>query len=194
MKRRLLRAVFLILFFDQENGHQTADEQQIGIEQVEEYYAAHEDRFVLQRPVVKARFLLIAGDSPSLSQIRKKMASEEAQDLIDADSLAYSSALKFMTWNNDWIDAVSLAREFGMDHADMLRSMNGKWIEHKDTSGMVSLAYVSEMIRAGEMAPIDYCTPSIKDMIISARKQSLITSLERDLLNDARENGQFVIF
>ena len=122
------------------------------------------------------------------------MASEETQDLIDADSLAYSSALKFMTWNNEWIDAVSLAREFGMDHADMLRSMNGKWIEQKDTAGMVSLAYVSEMIRAGEMAPIDYCTPSIKDMIISARKQSLITSLERDLLNDARENGQFVIF
>ena len=81
-----------------------------------------------------------------------------------------------------------------MDHKDMLRSMNGKWIEQKDTAGMVSLAYISDMIRAGEMAPIDYCTPSIKDMIISSRKQSLITSLERDLLNDARENGQFVIY
>ena len=163
-------------------------------DKVEEYYAANKDRFVLQRPVVKARFLLIASDSPSLSQIRKKMASEEVQDLIDADSLAYSSALKFMTWNNEWLDAVSLAREFGMDHTDMLRSMNGKWIEQKDTAGMLSLAYISDMIRAGEMAPIDYCTPSIKDMIISSRKQSLITSLERDLLNDARENGQFVIY
>ena len=163
-------------------------------DKVEEYYAAHEERFVLDRPLVKARFLLIAADSPSLPQIRKKMASEEVQDLIDADSLAYSSALKFITWNNEWLDAVSLAREFGMDHEDMLRLMNGKWIEHKDTTGMVSLAYISDMIRIGEMAPIDYCTPSIKDMIISSRKQSLITSLERDLLNDARENGQFVIY
>ena len=72
--------------------------------------------------------------------------------------------------------------------------MSGKWIERKDTAGVVSLAYISDMIREGELAPLDYCTPSIKDMIISARKHSLITSLERDLLNDARENGQFVIY
>ena len=163
-------------------------------DKVEEYYSMHEERFMLDRPLVKARFLMIAADSPSLPQIRKKMASEEVQDLIDADSLAYSSALKFITWNNEWLDAASLAREFGMDHEDMLRLMNGKWIEHKDTTGMVSLAYISDMIRIGEMAPIDYCTPAIKDMIISSRKQSLITSLERDLLNDARENGQFVIY
>ena len=43
------------------------------------------------------------------------------------------------------------------------------------------------------MTPIEYSTPFIKDMIISARKQSLVTSLERDLLEDARVNGQFVI-
>ena len=163
-------------------------------DKVEEYYAAHPDRFVLQRPVVKARLLLIAGDSPSLAKIRKKMSSDDVQDLLDADSLAYSSALKFMTWNNEWIDAASLAREFGMDHVDMFRTMNGKWIESKDTVGMVTLAYISEIMRAGEMAPVDYCAASIRDMIISARKQALITSLERDLLNDARENGQFVIF
>jgi hypothetical protein len=163
-------------------------------DKVEEYYAAHEDRFILQRPVVKARFLLISGDSPSLPKIRKKMASDEVQDLLDADSLAYSSALKFMTWGNEWIDAALLSREFGMDHADMLRSMNGKWIERKDTAGVVSLAYISDQIRAGELAPLDCCAPSIKDMIISSRKQSLITSLEQDLLNDARKNGQFVIY
>ena len=34
----------------------------------------------------------------------------------------------------------------------------------------------------------------IKDMIISARKHELITKLEQDLLNDARENGKFVIY
>ena len=45
-----------------------------------------------------------------------------------------------------------------------------------------------------EVAPMDYCAPMIKDMIISARKQSLVNSLEQDLLKDARENGQFVIY
>lgn len=161
---------------------------------VEAYFAAHQSKFVLQRPVVKARYLHIASDSPSLPKIRKKMSSEDVQDIVEADSMAYSAALKFATWGNEWIDVAALAREFGTDHESVLRLAQGKWIEQKDTTGMIRVAYISGIIRSGEMAPVEYCTPAIKDMIISARKQELISTLERDLLNDARKDGQFVIF
>lgn len=163
-------------------------------EMVDEYYEGHLDKFVLQRPIVRARYLNIAADSPALKQLRKMMKSSDPNDLVEADSLAYSSALKFMTWNNDWIDAASLAGEFGTDYTSMLNSMSGGWIEYKDTTGFVKLAYVPEMIAKGRQAPVEYCSPMIKDMIISARKQALITGLERDLLNDARENGNFTIY
>ena len=163
-------------------------------EMVDEYYEAHADKFVLQRPIVRARYLNILADSPVLKQLRKMMKSSEPNDLVEADSLAYSSALKFMTWNNDWVDAALLAGEFGTDYNSMLASMSGGWIEQKDTTGYLKLAYVPEMIGRGRQAPVDYCAPMIKDMIISARKQALISGLERDLLNDARENGNFTIY
>ena len=163
-------------------------------EMVDEYYEAHADKFVLQRPIVRARYLNIVADSPVLKQLRKMMKSSEPNDLVEADSLAYSSALKFMTWNNDWIDAALLAGEFGRDYNSLLASMSGGWIEQKDTTGYLKLAYIPEMIAKGRQAPVDYCAPMIKDMIISARKQALISGLERDLLNDARENGNFTIY
>jgi hypothetical protein len=163
-------------------------------EMVDEYYEAHADKFVLQRPIVRARYLNILADSPVLKQLRKMMKSSEPNDLVEADSLAYSSALKFMTWNNDWVDAALLAGEFGTDYNSMLASMSGGWIEQKDTTGYLKLAYIPEMIGRGRQAPVDYCAPMIKDMIISARKQALISGLERDLLEDARENGNFTIY
>ena len=163
-------------------------------EMVDEYYEAHADKFVLQRPIVRARYLNILADSPVLKQLRKMMKSSEPNDLVEADSLAYSSALKFMTWNNDWVDAALLAGEFGTDYNSMLASMSGGWIEQKDTTGYLKLAYIPEMIGRGRQAPVDYCTPMIKEMIISARKQALISGLERDLLEDARENGNFTIY
>ena len=162
-------------------------------DEVQEYYETHKDRFVLQRPVVKARFIRIAEDSPVLKTIKKKMSSDEAEDILEADSLAFSSAYRFATWNNAWIDVATLAREFGQESASVLASMKTGWIERTDTSGISDIAYISEITPKGEMSPIEYSTPFIKDMIISARKQSLITSLERDLLEDARVNGQFVI-
>ena len=161
---------------------------------VDEYYNEHAEKFILQRPVMKARFLSIYGDSPRLETIKKRMSSSEVDDLVEADSLAYSSALKFATWNDEWIDISELSMEFGVDYQTLLGQIRGNWIERKDTTGLVKVAYISEMKRTGEMAPIEYCAPVIKDMIVSARKQSLVTGLERDLLDDARENGKFKIY
>ena len=81
-----------------------------------------------------------------------------------------------------------------MDYQTFLEQIRGNWVEKKDTTGLVRLAYISEMKRTGEMAPIEYSAPSIKDMIVSARKQELVNGLEQDLLNDARENGKFKIY
>ena len=163
-------------------------------EDIETYYAANINRFELPRPVVKARYLRIAADSPVLPKIRKKMSSDQVQDLLDADSLAYSSALKFTTWENSWVDVASLAREFGTDYVSVMSMMRGGWIEMTDSMWVTSVAYVPEMVPAGETAPLEYCMSQIRDMIISTRKQALITGLEQDLLRDAREKGQFVIF
>lgn len=162
-------------------------------DKVEEYYEAHKDKFILRRPLVKARFLKIPAESPTLKELKKKMSSEEVNDLFEADSLAYSSALKFEIWQNNWVDIALVASELGMDYTSVLASMKGKWVEKTDTTGVMTVAYISEIISEGHVAPIEYSTPSIKDMIISVRKQQLVSTLERDLLNEARENGQFVI-
>ena len=163
-------------------------------ENVEEYYQAHQDKFILDRPIVKARYLNIDSESPSLAQIRKRMSSADANVLAEADSLAFSSALKFTIWQDKWIDIAVLAREYVSDYEQIMSKMNKGWIEVVDTVGYMKLTYISDMVAKGKVAPIEYCSENIRDIIISARKQELIMNLERDLLNDARENGQFVIY
>ena len=163
-------------------------------ELVEEYYAAHPEKFMLQRPLLRARYLNIAKDSPAIKSLKKMMKSSDPNVLVEADSVAYSVALKFTTWNNEWIDAAALAGEFGTDYNTMLQSINNGWIESADTTGYLKLAYIPEILHKGELAPIEFSAPDIKDIILSARKQALIATLERDLLNDARENGNFIIY
>jgi hypothetical protein len=163
-------------------------------ELVEEYYNSHQEKFILARPLVKARFLSISDESPAKDQIRKRMSSDEVEDLVEADSLAYSSAYKFTTWSDEWVDVTVLAREFPLDYETMLSQVRNRWIEKVDTLGVARLAYISDMMKKGEVAPIEYSAPVIRDIIISTRKQTLISTLEQDLLNDARENGKFVIY
>lgn len=163
-------------------------------DKVEEYFNAHQDKFVLERPVLKARYLRILADSPVVEPIRRKMSSDNPADIDEADSLAYSSAMKFTSWDDRWIDVNVLAREYGTDWKTLLSMRKGNWVSRTDTTGILHEAYIAGMVPAGNVAPLEFSSEKIKDIILSSRKQALITALERDLLNDARENGTFVIY
>ena len=163
-------------------------------DKIEEYYETHKESFRLTRPLVKARFLRIHTDSPMLETIRKKMDSSDANDLIEADSLAFSSAIMFTTWRDEWQDVIVLAKEMGVSYDSVLGMARNGWIRQDDTTGVTNLAFVSETINSGDYAPVSYTSARIKDIIISTRKQALISSLEQDLLKDAHENGKIVIY
>ena len=126
--------------------------------EIDEYYHSHQDLFLLDVPIVKARFLDIMQDSPNLEMIKDKMSSDKVEDVEIADSLAYSSALRYEDSSEKWVDMVSFSRNFGTDYGTLLSKLdkNG-FIELPDELGDVKIAYICEMQRVGELADIDYC-------------------------------------
>jgi len=145
-------------------------------------------------PIVKARFVSILSDSPNLEMIKKKMSSHDVEEVVEADSLAYSSALRFTNFDDKWIDVISLAREFGTDYVSMLSKKDGAFIEISDGHGNENIAFISQMMQSGQTAPLEYCSGRIKDIIINSRKHDLISTLEQELLDDARDKERFVIY
>ena len=162
--------------------------------EIENYYDAHNDLFVLDIPIFKARFLDIMEDSPNYETIRRRMSSNKYEDIAEADSLAYSSALRYVDWSDRWIDAVTLAREFGTDYGTMLSKISGSYIEMREERGDVKVAYILDTRRAGTLAPLEYCEDRIRDIIINTRKQKLLTTLEQDLLDNALSKENFIIY
>ena len=113
---------------------------------------------------------------------------------MEADSLAFSSAIRYMDNSNNWMDAVSLAREFDTDYVTMLSRQQASFIEMPQESGDVKLAYIVDIRKAGTVAPIEFCEERIKDIIISNRKRSILSDLERDLLKDATDRNALTIY
>ena len=163
--------------------------------EIDDYYHSHGDLFTLEVPIVKARFLDIMQDSPNRDVIKDKMSSSDIEDLEAADSLAYSSALRYEDTSDKWVDMVTFARNFGTDYGTLLSKLdkNG-FIEIPDERGDVKIAYICDIQRAGELAELDYCRNRIKDIIISTRKQSLLTNLEKELLSDALDKESLIIY
>ena len=94
-RKSLLKYRYELLYVNERLDTTVSDDM------VEKYYNEHKGSFVLRRPLVKARYLCIHTDSPGLGPIRKKMGSSNSEDIIEADSMAFSAAMEFTTWGGE---------------------------------------------------------------------------------------------
>lgn len=166
----------------------------VSLQQIEKYYTEHIANFTLPTPIVKARFLNISEESPNLEVIRKKMTSKKDSDVIEADSIARVSAFRYTDFGDRWIDMVSLSREFGTDYGSVVSQLQDNEIRIPDGSGNLNIAFISSYVRAGETGPVEYFSERIRDIILSTRKQALLSGLERDLIENARDRDFFVVY
>lgn len=162
-------------------------------EEIQAFFEANENIFILAAPIVKARMVCIPSTSPLKEEIVKLLSSEDEDDLVLLDSLSYSANGRFNSYDGKWIDIVALSREFGLDYGTLLSSMRKSYIDIVDDQGMESIAFVSDMIGSAQIPPIEYCTDKIRESIINKRKYALSTTLERELLEDALRSGTFEI-
>lgn len=164
-------------------------------DEIAAYYEAHPDLFVLQAPIVRARFLDIMKGSPALEPIKKMMASDDQTDLNQADSLAYTSALRYEDRSGEWIDMSLFAKYFGCDYVTLLSKLRPDgYITMEDGQGDVKIGYVCQLLKPGATAPLAYCEGRIRDIVISNRKHALLASLEQDLLKNALDQEKLIIY
>ena len=162
--------------------------------QIDKYYEDHSANFKLSLPIAKAVYMNISEDSPNLEIIKKKMRSDKPEMRVEADSIAYSSAFRYTDFGNKWVDLVKLSREVGTDYGTLLSLVKDGYVELPDGNGNLNIVYFFSLMRAGQTGPVEYYEEQIRDIILSTRKQALLVRLERDLIENARNQENFVIY
>ena len=187
-RRALLRYRYEQLYINQRLDTLVTEEE------VGAYYQANPDKFILDRPVVKARYMIIPAESRNLKELRRLMSSEDDSDIMEAENLAYTAAIKYGDSSDSWKDIITLAQELGTDYKSLLGAIKNQFAELPDETGNLRIAYIVDMVPQGKTAPEEFCAERIRDIILNTRKHSLTTQLEQDLLEDARRNNKFVIY
>lgn len=187
-RRALLKYRYEQLYIDRRLDTLITDEE------IERYYKENAARFRLERPIFKARYLIIPADAKRLKTLKKKMSSDDEAEVAEADSLASMAAIKYVDASENWMDAILLAQELNTDYRSLTSAIRNQFAELPDDAGNLRIAYICEMVPEGKTAPLEYCKERIRDLILSGRKHHLELALENDLLEDARRNDKFVIY
>ena len=187
-RRTLLKYRYGQLYINQRLDTLVTDEE------IERYYKENPDRFRLELPILKARYMIIPADARSLKTLRRQMSSDDDNEVLEAEALASTVAIKYVDAADTWLDAITLAQELGTDYRSLLGSIKNQFAQLPDDAGNLRIAYIVDMVPEGKTAPREYVTDHIRDLILSARKHALESTLEQDLLEDARKNNKFVIY
>ena len=162
--------------------------------QIEDYYTKYQSAFNLERPVLRYRFLDIAKTCPDRETLIRLMTSDDADDCEMLDSLASTTALRFVDRSQEWSDVLVMAKDFDSNWQSLVHSMTNSFIRMRDpVTEEEKIAYVCE-IKSSGAAPLEYCRQEIISIIQSKRKHELLSTLEQELLEDAIEHKKLIIY
>ena len=154
-------------------------------EERKEYYAAHQESFVTLNGVFRGRFVKMHNSSPNLQMVRKLSGKNDVESVEKLEEIAYNAAHKFDNYGDNWVDMPIVARDMDVDLQWFVESLGKKGvIEHRDSS-YSNFVQIVEFVLPGEISPYEYNREKIGNIILSRRKQELVTVLHKEILNDA---------
>ncbi len=187
------RQKLLVYRYEQKYVQQRLDTL-ITEEEYAEYYESNPASFYAQTPIIKGLYIKISNNSPNVKMIKSLYRTVDEEQRNRLMELSYVSAEKSSFFYDQWMPINSLAQRTGISLGEIQSRFDSHNYMEKSHLGYTYYIYAEDYVSKGELLPYEYCKNSIRDIILSKRKQELITSLERNLLNDAIGSDKLIIY
>ena len=157
----------------------------ISEEEIENYYVANERNFNLSSNIVKALFVKVPVDVPSLDKIRILARSADQNDLQQLESICFQFAEKFDDFGEEWVTMDRLSVELPQDFVNPETYLRyNTWYETRDSSYVYLITFRDYRLRHS-LAPYEYVRNDIKSIILNNRRFEFLQTLENNIYNDA---------
>jgi len=173
---------------------QTKIDTLITEQEIESYYKKNKNNFKATEPLVKMRYINLVKGSSKFSAINIKFSRFSKKDKQDLQK----QAIQFKSYAlNDslWIDSNQVYEKLpfiNQENRDKYIA-SGMSYQYTDSSS-VWLVKVKDMISKNNILPLQYCKPTIKQILLNNRKTDLINKIQKELTNDAIKDNDFEIF
>ena len=162
--------------------------------QIEDYYNANSQNFLLKNNIVKVLYVKTPLNIPNIEKLKKLCYSTNPKDVEQLKSLCIQYANNFFMNDNTWLMFDDLKKEIGqLKEIPEFNIQNGKTFEFTDEKSFYFLKIV-EVKTKNTLSPLTFEKNNIKNMLINQRKQQLINSIKKDFFDKAKTNKELEIY
>ncbi len=157
---------------------------------LQQYYDDNSSRFTLHKPLVKGLFLKVPATAPSLSSLRRWVATETPDAVEHIEKYAVKNATGYDYFYDRWVwfDDVkdNIPYEFGDDTRFLQQNKNLE-VSH---NGVLYFLHLSDYKPAGAVMPYQFARSQIMEIMLNQRRVQFNRDLERELLEQAVAEGK----
>jgi hypothetical protein len=156
------------------------------------FYNENQDRFKLDKGLIKGLFLKIPINAPKLDEVKVWYKSNSAEALRNIEQYSVQNAISYDYFYDRWVGLDEVTSKIPLHIADANSFLrNNKSVEVSDSS-FCYLLNIKEYISSGNIAPYEYAEPQVVEMMINESKMSFLKDFENELFESAVKNGDVV--
>lgn len=156
------------------------------------FYDENQDQFELDHSLIKGLFLKIPIDAPNLDEVKKWYRSTSEASIEKIEKYSVQNAVVYDYFYDKWVsfDEVFVNIPIQVTNEnEFLRTHS--FVEIADSS-YCYLLNIEEYVAKGKIAPFEYASKQISDMLVNQRKVQFLKNFEEELYNDAIRGGNVV--
>lgn len=163
--------------------------------EIKEYYREKSENFILRENLAKCIFVRFPKDVPNLRRFKKYFNNYPSEDSVAFWEYANKFSDKTFAEHQTWVKFEEILMEtplFDLNDKTTFLKKNSS-IEVADDSFTYFIKILDKRT-IGEVAPMQYISERIEDIIINKRKIALKKELEKRVYDEAVEQNAFEIY
>lgn len=163
-------------------------------DEIIQYYEKNQDKFLLDRPLIKGIFLKIPIDALQIEQVRTWYKNLSPASIEKIEKYSVQNASSYDYFMDSWVDFNELMENwpvYSKKTTDWIRK--NAHIEYEDDNYYYFLT-ITDYLLPGDKAPFEYAQSTAKEILVNQQKINFLRKTEEDLYNKALKNGQIVFY
>lgn len=166
----------------------------ISAQEIEAYYDANSQNFLLKNNIVKVLYVKTPLSIPNFEKLKKLCYSSNPKDAEQLKSLCIQYANNYYMNENTWLMFDDLKKEINqLKEVPDYSVQSGKIFEFTDASSFYFLKII-DIKSKNTISPLNFERNNIKNILINQRKQKLINSIKKDFFEKAKSNKELQIY
>lgn len=158
--------------------------------EVESYYNAHTNLFLLEEPVCKGLFMKVPMNAKEIALVKRWVKSKRQSDIDALEKFSLSNAVIYDYFYDHWVTLADIAPKIPMSKDEVAAHLLDKSGIEMNDSAFWYLLHVDSVLPKGQVKPFGFAKSEITDILFNQKQVEYMNKMKADLYQEAQEDGK----